>query len=190
MTELDHLFRLVAEPGPVAESLERAGFRLDDGTRHVGQGTRNRRVNFTRTFFEVLWVDEPAAARTNELRLDLRVGPGPASIGVCWRGDVAGAFGDRTWIHHPPYLPTLAIHLRRDAATEPLHFGFQRETPADRERHWPANRPGMDPRLLVHPNGAKDISAWSIEGSNLVVALQGLSVVVEVPGVVRFEPAS
>lgn len=188
MIELDHLFRLVADPGPVLDALERGGFRLDDGTRHVGQGTRNRRVNFRRTFFEVLWVDDPEAARTNELRLDLRVSAGPASIGVCWRGDVAGAFGERLWLHRPPYMPTLAIHLRRDEPTEPLHFGFQREPPADRERHWPANRQGMDPRLLEHPNGAQELTAWRVDGANLVVALQGLSAVVDVPGVVRFEP--
>ncbi|MBL8924304.1 MAG: VOC family protein [Myxococcaceae bacterium] len=188
MIELDHLFRLVVEPGPVLEALERGGFRLDEGTRHVGQGTRNRRVNFARTFFEVLWVDDLEVARANELRLDLRVGDGARSIGVCWRGDVAGAFGDQLWLHHPPYMPTLAIHLRRDEPTGPLHFGFQRETPEDRERHWPANRQGMDPRLLEHPNGAREITSWRIDGATLVVALHGLSAVVEAPRVVRFEP--
>ena len=54
MLELDHLIAFL--PGPPEPP---AGFFLDEGTRHVGQGTRNRRIRFPRHYVEMLWVDEP-----------------------------------------------------------------------------------------------------------------------------------
>ena len=74
--ELDHVIVCVAGPDAVAPLFP--GFVLDAGTRHIGQGTRNRRVVFARNYVEVLWVDDPEAERTGGLGFAARgAGPGP-----------------------------------------------------------------------------------------------------------------
>src|ERR1041385_4123849 len=44
MLELDHIFCMVPEGGEWASRAEKAGWLLDQGMAHSGQGTRNRRL--------------------------------------------------------------------------------------------------------------------------------------------------
>ena len=82
--------------------LEDDGWILDAGQAHPGQGTRNRRLVWPEQFFELLWVEDPAEASTNPLRLDRRDCP----VGLGFRGylgDTDGywlydALGPRIWI--------------------------------------------------------------------------------------------
>ena len=65
MLELDHL--MVFRPGP--EGVDGHGLVLDEGTRHVGQGTRNRRIVFPDSYVELLWVE---AATQEPITVDLK----------------------------------------------------------------------------------------------------------------------
>jgi hypothetical protein len=61
--ELDHVILFLDGPDGCAglDAVAAAGLALDPGVRHVGQGTRNRRLVFPDRYVELLWVDEPAA---------------------------------------------------------------------------------------------------------------------------------
>lgn len=83
--ELDHVIAFVAGPEAVAPLF--LGFVLDRGTRHAGQGTRNRRVLVARSYVEVVWIDNPDDERRSGLGFAPRCGPGaPCPFGVVLRG--------------------------------------------------------------------------------------------------------
>ncbi|MCE0765470.1 VOC family protein [Pseudonocardia kujensis] len=102
MLELDHLIAFL--PGPPDPP---DGLLLDAGTRHVGQGTRNRRVVFPRHYVELLWIDEPEAERASGLGFAQRCARTAYPFGIVLRGTVPeGPFRRYT----VPDGPTLAVH--------------------------------------------------------------------------------
>ena len=87
MLELDHVFCMVPANGDWDARLAAAGWSLDAGTAHGGQGTRNRRLVLARHYLELAWVEDPDVARGNMLRLDRRAdwassGASPFGIGL------------------------------------------------------------------------------------------------------------
>lgn len=99
MLELDHVIAFL--PGPPEPP---AGFFLDEGTRHAGQGTRNRRVRFPRHYVELLWIEEPGV---EDLGFAARCAREAYPYGVVLRGTLP----DGDWRRHTvPDGPTLAIH--------------------------------------------------------------------------------
>jgi hypothetical protein len=84
MLELDHVFCMVPPDGDWADRLAAAGWQLDRGTAHPGQGSRNRRLIWCGHYLELLWVEDADAARRNPLRLDQRAD---------WRRTGASPFG-------------------------------------------------------------------------------------------------
>jgi Glyoxalase-like domain len=85
--ELDHVIVFVAGPEDVASVFP--GFVLDQGMRHTGQGTRNRRVLFPRNYVEILWIDDSDQARRSGLGFAPRCAPdAPCPFGVVLRGTV------------------------------------------------------------------------------------------------------
>jgi hypothetical protein len=97
--ELDHLIAFL--PGPPEPP---AGFFLDEGTRHVGQGTRNRRVRFPRHYVELLWIDEP---EVENLGFAARCAGSAYPYGIVLRGTLPEGDFRRYTV---PDGPTLAIH--------------------------------------------------------------------------------
>ena len=96
--ELDHVMVFVAGPESVAPLFP--GFVLDPGMRHVGQGTRNRRVVFARNYVEVLWVDDADQERRTGLGFAPRCRPdSPCPFGVVLRGTV----GESDRARYVPY---------------------------------------------------------------------------------------
>jgi glyoxalase-like protein len=85
--ELDHL--IVFRPGP--DLPDTAGLVLDGGTRHVGQGTRNRRIVFADSYIELLWVESAVEAEASGLRFAERCAGAAVPFGVVARGRL----GDR-----------------------------------------------------------------------------------------------
>ena len=82
--------------------LERAGWMLNAGQAHRGQGTRNRRVLWPEQYFELLWVIDAAEARANPLRLDRRAdwsATGASPVGLALRGRVESASADEFWLY-------------------------------------------------------------------------------------------
>ena len=85
--QLDHVFCMVDPDADWAARLTAAGWRLDAGSTHAGQGTRNRRLRWADCYLELLWVHDAAEARHNALRLDRRAaGARARSASACAGG--------------------------------------------------------------------------------------------------------
>jgi hypothetical protein len=170
MVELDHFFACMPPSGDWPASLENAGFRLDSGTVHEGQGTRNRRLLLQRHYLEWVWLHARGDAETNALRLDRRADwerTGWSPFGIGLRGSLADAGADAFEEYRPPYAMNVAIWIARACAIDPslpLIFLFDIPDAAAREKLWPVNRAGGNSPLLGHVNGATGIASISIEG--------------------------
>ena len=149
--ELDHVIVFVG--GPEAAAPLFPGFVLDPGTRHVGQGTRNRRVVFPRSYVEVLWLDDPEAERHSGLGFAARCRAGAACpFGIVLRG----AVGEPDRARYVPYRvpgggPAL---LLLDAA---LRDGSQPFVAVREEGDAP-----RWPEIPHHPGGARAIRRVSL----------------------------
>jgi len=143
---LDHVFCFVAAPGPAARRLEAAGWTLDAGQAHRGQGTRNRRLIWPGVFFELLWVEDIEEARANPLRLDLRAAwasTGASPVGIAFRGRLEPAAREAYW----PYEalgPRIWIP-RAEVPERPLAFVIEadEEVMAMRRRAQASVQPGL-----------------------------------------------
>ena len=92
--ELDHVFCLVDPDDDWAARLGGAGWLLDAGSVHAGQGTRNRRLRWAGCYLELLWVHDVVEARHNALRLDRRADwerTGASPFGIGMRGKLSAA---------------------------------------------------------------------------------------------------
>jgi hypothetical protein len=117
--ELDHLIVFRRGPGDV----DVAGLVLDEGTRHVGQGTRNRRIVFPDSYIELLWVDSPGEARASGLRFEERCTGDACPFGVVFRGRLPETVdlveytvpaGPTLLVGDDPRTPFLAVHEADD----------------------------------------------------------------------------
>jgi hypothetical protein len=125
MLELDHVFCMVPPEGDWADRLAAAGWRLDAGTAHTGQGSRNRRLIWSAHFLELLWIEDVAAARSNPLRLDRRADwmhTGASPFGFGLRGRLPEPLRENYW--RLDGLPMQVwVHRDSDRAPErPLVF--------------------------------------------------------------------
>jgi hypothetical protein len=116
---LDHL--IVFRRAPAATDV--AGLLLDPGLRHTGQGTRNRRIVFPDAYLELLWIDDPAAARASGLRFAERCSGAACPFGVVLRGrlpdrtgfvDYTVPDGPTLLVRDDPTAPFLAVHETDD----------------------------------------------------------------------------
>jgi len=155
--ELDHVFVCAARGAPEAELLVRAGFAEGSPNVHTGQGTANRRFPFRNAMLELLWVSDPAEARseaTRETGLWERWsarGNGASPFGICTRPTIPGTQGApfSAWEYRPAYLPPeLCLYVGKAPLEEPMwvHLAFVDQQ--HREQHF-----------VPHPSGARDISA-------------------------------
>ena len=123
--ELDHVFCMVTDPVEAARRLWDDGWVLDAGQAHPGQGTRNRRLRWPEQFFELLWVTDPAEARSNPVRLDRRADwttTGASPFGLAFRGEVDPAHSDEFWLYEA-LGPRIWIHRDNELVPErPLVF--------------------------------------------------------------------
>src|SRR5436309_1359806 len=136
MFELDHLFIWSDIGGPQADRLATIGLTEGEPNTHPGQGTACRRFFFRNAYLELLWMCDPAAAKSELVQ--------PTGLWHRWTGQASGAspFGVclrparhqgggehndppaipfRGWAYRPPYLPAdLAIHVAEAVpASEP-----------------------------------------------------------------------
>ena len=147
--ELDHIFCMVAADGDAASRLEAAGWLLDAGIAHAGQGTRNRRLAWPEQYLELLWVDDDGEARTNPLRLDRRAEwthSGASPFGFAFRGQLPDAAIRDYWLYEGLGVP-IWVHRDNERAPErPLVFVLE-ATCRELEQRRPRSR---TPDLLAH----------------------------------------
>jgi hypothetical protein len=110
--ELDHVFCMVGNLDEVASRVENAGWMLDSGSVHSGQGTRNRRLVWPERYLELVGITDRREASANRMRMDRRAdwaSTGASPFGFGLRGELAAAdrgdywlyedLGIRIWVH-------------------------------------------------------------------------------------------
>jgi hypothetical protein len=143
--ELDHVIVFVA--GPASVDALFPGFVLEHGTRHDGQGTRNRRIVFPHHYVEILWIDHPDDEQRSGLGFGPRCAPeASCPFGVVLRGPVAEPDRQRYVPYQVPAGPTL---LLLDAGLRDPSRPFVAVHEDGGQRHWP--------EIPQHPNGARAI---------------------------------
>lgn len=153
---IDRIFMLIDSEGPEIGQMERLGLTETYRRVHPGQGTRNVCYCFDNLFLELLWVDDPDAARSPAIK---RTGLYERSLwrsrdvcpfGIAWRGtspEVEPSIP--TWAFAPPYLPdgmTIAVAEDGDDVRQPMMFRSPGSAPPS---DWPPEKRGV----LQHGSG-------------------------------------
>lgn len=156
--EIDHVFCFVTPGDGAIDRVLAAGWTVDEGIEHAGQGTRNRRLWLDDQYVELVWMSSRADAEANPLRLDRRAdwrATGACPIGIGLRGQLTDGERAEMWAYRPPYAPDACIWIHRsneDGPDQP--FVFVMEAPPEVvARFLPRNR-APAPELLVHARPA------------------------------------
>lgn len=176
MLELDHVFCFV-DPGFAEESQVRAaGFEVNFGRKHPGQGTENRLLLFDDAYIEFIWIRDRDEARRNILRFDRRVRACP--FGIALRGSVPRPLRRFYWRYRLPEFPLGSLAIFEPSRREPMLpilFVMQSKlgrVDRPRERGYPAP-------FFEHPNGGRRIDHCRVTGpgvTRLVLPASGLPV--------------
>ena len=147
--ELDHIFCMVDDLAQAPRRLERAGWVLDRGFAHEGQGTRNRRLAWPEQHLELLCVVDHVEARSSPLRLDRRAewaSTSASPFGFGFRGFLPDAHRDDFWLYEELGA---RIWMHRDNERDPTRpLVFVLEMPdEDMEQRRPRS---AHPDLLGH----------------------------------------
>ena len=123
--ELDHVFCLVGDLDEVAIRVEKAGWVLDSGSVHPGQGTRNRRLVWPQRYLELVGITDRREASANRMRLDRRAdwtSTGASPFGFGLRGELAAANRGEYWLYEDLGI-RIWVHRDNEQAPErPLVF--------------------------------------------------------------------
>ncbi len=160
--ELDHVIVFVPDPGAIEPGWF-PGCTFELGQRRTGQGTRNRRVVFPRSYVELVWIDDAEPHERTGLRFGPRCGreAGACPFGVVLRGAVPkpdrARFVGYVVPARGPSLLLLAASLDRPelpfvAVGETARGAVPGRRPSDR----------VDPAFLHHPSGARSIQRATI----------------------------
>jgi hypothetical protein len=146
--ELDHVICFVA----ARETLDLTGFTVEPGQVHTGQGTRNVRVLFERSYLEVAWIEHADEVSARGLDFVGRCArPYTAyPFGCVLRGEIPVSARARFVPYPLPDAPGVVLQLLAEQPPDAPFVGVFEA--ADREARWPARR--ASPAYLVHPNGA------------------------------------
>lgn len=125
MLELDHVFCMVGDLDEVATRIENAGWTLDSGSVHSGQGTRNRRLVWPERYLELVGITDRREASTNRMRMDRRAewtSTGASPFGFGLRGELAAADRGEYWLYEDLGI-RIWVHRDNEVAPErPLVF--------------------------------------------------------------------
>ena len=150
MLELDHVIRFVPSP-----DVDLAGFTIEPGRVHTGQGTRNLRIVFDRNYLELAWVEHPEEVAARGLDFVARCArPTTASpFGCVLRGALPPALRPHFAPYPLPDAPGVVLQLLSPQPLEaPFVAVFDTGTPG-------GSRPAhaVAPAHLRHDNGATHI---------------------------------
>ena len=158
---------MVAADENWADRIQAAGWPLDEGSAHEGQGTRNRRMRFSEQFLELVWLDDRAAAEGNPLGLGRRAdwsSTGASPFGFGFRGHLEEAQRDHYWLYDRLGFPIWIHHTNETDPHRPLVFVLEL-TEHDlevRRRHrsqTPARRTYRQLTAVRHSGSAPDSRA-------------------------------
>jgi hypothetical protein len=164
--ELDHVFICVAEGGPEAVRLVQFGLLEGAPNVHPGQGTANRRFFFRTAMLELLWVQDPIEAQSDQTA--------STKLWERWSGRSAGAcpFGMITRPatagncdppfpaseYRPKWLPAgLQIYVSPAGPEEPMWVYMPFLIGSDRQQHF-----------VEHPNAVRDITNLTLQSPGLL----------------------
>jgi len=127
--ELDHIFILVEPEAKVADLLVDQGFHESFSRDHPGQGTSNRRFEFSNGMLEFLWVRDADEALNGPARdlnfpersINLDASPYGIILKQKAKADTAMPFDG--WSYQPDYFePPIAFHVGANSTqlSEPL----------------------------------------------------------------------
>jgi hypothetical protein len=153
MLELDHVFCMVPPDGDWPQRLADGGWELDAGTRHAGQGTRNRRLAWDGQYLELVWVEDRAEAEANPLRLDRRaewVATGASPFGIGLRGRLTEEQRPAFWLYADLGFPVWVHRDNERRPERPLLFVL--DLPS--RRHTSAHRPRAALQAVHHQGPA------------------------------------
>lgn len=153
--EIDHIFWFVEPDADWVAPVSDAGWALDEGVEHVGQGTRNRRLWLPEHYLEFIWLSSRTDAANNPLRLDRRADwrtTGACPFGIGLRGQLDEGLRSEFWAYHPPYARGACIWIHRSNEMEPAApLVFVMEAPAEAiPRSLPRHRLADKPQLFAH----------------------------------------
>lgn len=158
---MDHVYCFVDPAADWAARATDAGWVLDEGVEHVGQGTRNRRLWLPDHYLEFIWLSSRTDAEHNPLRLDRRADwrvTGACPFGIGLRGRLDDELRAEFWEYYPPYAPGARMWIHRSNEVEPTAapMVFVMEATAEVvERSRPRNRLADKPHLLAHARSAR-----------------------------------
>ena len=164
--EIDHIFICVEVGAPEAERLTACGLTEGMPNTHPGQGTACRRFFFRNAYVELLWVQTPVEAQSDESR-PTRLWErwsgrlnGTCPFGLCIRptAEQAGEFPFATWDYRPPYLPSgLSFGIAKNSEIMAEPFLCYLESGQRPDRYQDARR-----QPLQHAAGLREITRVSI----------------------------
>jgi hypothetical protein len=161
--ELDHVFVCVSRGAPEADALVESGLLEGPRNVHPGQGTANRRFFFRNAMLELLWVEDPAEAQSEQTapsRLWERWTQRSSSaspFGIIVRpADEASGVPFPARIYKPSWLPSdLEIYVGEAGIEEPM-WAFM-----------PFLRRVGPSHFRPHPNGANEITRLTVTAPSL-----------------------
>jgi hypothetical protein len=164
---IDHVFVCTAHGAPEAERLAAAGFAEGAPNVHPGQGTACRRFFFRNAYLELLWIDDPEAARdarTAPTRLwerwSGRSDGWTCPFGVAVRTPAGAPLPFPTWPYRPRYLPSgmaIPVATNADALHEPMLFVLPFGGRPDAAQ-------GAARQPLVHGSGVGELTRVVLQG--------------------------
>ncbi len=123
--DFDHVFCMVDDLESVASRVEDAGWTLDSGSVHPGQGTRNRRLVWSECYLELVGITDIREAAANRMRMDRRADwstTGASPFGFGLRGELAAGDRGAYWLYEDLGIP-IWVHCDSEQAPErPLVF--------------------------------------------------------------------
>jgi hypothetical protein len=135
--EFDHVFCMVGDLDSVASRVEDAGWMLDSGSVHPGQGTRNRRLVWSEGYLELVAITDIRETAANRMRMDRRADwatTGASPFGLGLRGELAAADRGAYWLYEDLGIPIWVHRDNEQAPERPLVFVLEMDEAALVER--------------------------------------------------------
>jgi hypothetical protein len=161
---VDHVFICTAIGAPAADRLRQFGLLEGSPNQHPGQGTACRRFFFRNAMLELLWVEDVAAARSDQTRRTnlwerwSEAGRGASPFGIVLRPATTSQepCPFQAWDYRPASMPELALQIAEGTVLGEPMWCYMKVGRA------PAEAPLERRQPLEHPSGLRDLTGVRI----------------------------